>query len=78
MVAIITTYKGPTNTKGARVVAREPEGKRCTMTWRHDLEALENHRIAALTLMRRLGWGDHILTGTIKNGFAHIVVQNKE
>ena len=53
--AIITKYCGPTNTKGSRIRAYCDDGS----IWfgysdRHTSE--ENHMLAVLALLRKLGW----------------------
>lgn len=53
--AIQTRFLGPTNTRGARVVARADAG-RITVSWDYSQSIDENHRRAALALAERLGW----------------------
>ncbi len=61
--AITTTYRGPTNHRGSRVIAT-CEAKRITVSWDHALNADANHAAAALQLMRELGWDGELLPGT--------------
>ena len=56
MQAIVTKYLGPTDTRGGRVKATSASGKTLTVGWRHDLDSGDNHKLAAIGLMRKLGW----------------------
>ena len=55
MQAIMTTFKGPTNHRGARIIAR-CQAKRITVPWDHALDVEGNHRAAARILAKQLGW----------------------
>lgn len=48
--AIVTTFRGPTNHNGSRVLAR-CEAKKISVPWDHALDAGANHAAAALQLM---------------------------
>lgn len=65
MKAITTKYVGPTDTKGARIIAREPDGQRCTIGYPHELNAENAHRSAAEALRDKCGW-----KGTLIGGWA--------
>lgn len=54
--AITTKYLGPTDKRGARIVA-SCEAGRIVVGWNDSLEQFPNHRAAALALAKRLGWG---------------------
>lgn len=53
--AIQTTFRGPTNTRGARIVAQADAG-RLNVPWDYSQSVAENHRHAALALAALLGW----------------------
>jgi len=53
--AIVTTFYGPTNTRGSRIKA-QCYAKTMWFSWDHALEVTENHRQAAARLAFRLGW----------------------
>jgi hypothetical protein len=57
-LAIATRYLGPTDTKGGRIVAtcrRDCETTfRAVVPYSHDLNALENHHVAALECLARI------------------------
>ena len=72
--AIETRFLAPTNTLGSRVVAVSCGGSRLTLAWSHDLDAAANHRAVAVALMRRLGWGGRLVTGTLKHSYVHVLL----
>ena len=53
--AIVTTFYGPTNTKGSRVKA-QCDAKTMWFSWDYDLGVTENHQHAAARLVADLGW----------------------
>jgi hypothetical protein len=55
MQAIVTTYCGPTNTKGSRIIARCQAGS-VTHHYDYALNTERNHHAAAEKLIRKLGW----------------------
>ena len=75
MQAIQTKFHGPTNTKGSRIIATAWAG-RITLPYRHALNAVENHREAALTLASSKQWGwtdDSFVTGQLVNeSYVHV------
>lgn len=62
MQAISVKYLGPTNARGARMVARCDAG-RITVAWDHSMSPSDNARTACLTLLRKLGWWERTFTG---------------
>lgn len=76
MKAITTKYLGPTNVKGSRIKATEPDGKSVTLHWDHALDAEENHAAAAKALMTKLDWNHcNIVTGGLKDAYVHVLVR---
>jgi hypothetical protein len=55
MQAIETEYRGPTNTRGSRIIARAQAG-RISVPYDHALSVQENHDRAASELARQRGW----------------------
>ena len=53
--AIETRYFGPTEQRGARVLAQCQAGK-IVVSWDDDLDVNDNHRSAAIALVAKLGW----------------------
>jgi hypothetical protein len=72
MKAILTKYQGPTNYKGARIVAIEPDGKRVTIQYPYGLNPAEAHQAAAVELCKKLGWGGKLVTGALKHDYVHV------
>jgi hypothetical protein len=74
MQAIMTIYHGPTDTKGARIVARCDAG-RATVVYAHALDAPANHEAAARNLAGKLGWSGRMVSGALPTGaYAHVFV----
>lgn len=76
MQAIQTTYKGPTNTKGSRIIAKCAAG-RLVMGYNHALTVEGNHKEAARLLQYKLNWIGHqygaLVAGCLPNGdYAHV------
>lgn len=68
MKAITTRYAGPTNTRGSRIIASEPDGKRLTLSYDSSLDSETNHRVAAEALRDKLGWTGSLVGGYIGQG----------
>lgn len=66
MKAIVTQFKGPTNTLPSRVTARAEGVKPYTICfpWGHD----NAHRVVAQALADRQGWKGELIQGTLPNG----------
>jgi|688.fasta_scaffold2260611_1 hypothetical protein len=79
MLAIVTRYAGPTDTRGARILATWEMG-RLSRPYFHALDEVENHRCAALDAFQRMGldmsWLD-MHSGPTDKGYAHVVVPRK-
>jgi hypothetical protein len=75
MPAIMTKYLGPTNTRGARLVAW-CDAKRIVVPWSYEVGTDENHKKAATALAWSLGWLDRhdLVTGTVGALFVHVLV----
>ena len=72
MKAILTKYLGPTNFKGSRIKASEPDGKSVTLSWNHALDAPVNHFIAAKALQDKMQWKGELIQGWLKEGYVHV------
>lgn len=69
--AIQTTYRGPTDHRGSRIIARCDAG-RVVVPWDHAIGVGENHEAAARALASKLGWAwDHV-GGGIGNGYVWV------
>ena len=68
MVAIVTRYHGPTNTRGARYSARA-DGRVVYVGIDHALDEEGNHRRAAVKLCRLGVWDeDRFFGGSVRDG----------
>jgi hypothetical protein len=68
MLAIVTKYHGPTNTRGSRVSAAA-DGKRAAVAHESALDSEANHRRAVRALCDKLGWDeDRFYGGVMDDG----------
>lgn len=68
MIVITTKFYGPTNTKGARVVASTSGGHRHTVGYDYANGPLESHRKAATGLRDSMGWSGRLVGGDVTDG----------
>ena len=71
--AITTTFKGPTDYRGARIIARADAG-RITVPYNHGLSAAQNHQSAARRLAFKLNWHGVWCGGGVKAGYVFVLV----
>jgi hypothetical protein len=75
MKAITTTYHGPTNSHGSRIIARDTsDGHSVRIPYDHSLNSDGNHRKAAKQLLNKLGWYGTLATGSVKGAEVHVFV----
>jgi hypothetical protein len=67
MQAIVTSYRSPTNTVGARILAKAT-AKRITVPYEYGLSVEKNQCRAAETLAKKMGWAGRWHGGTLPNG----------
>ncbi len=80
MKAIKTTYRGPTNTRGSRIIATAEGGERdhrLAMPYRHDLNAEQGHQEAARALCAKLGWHGVMVTGGLRDCYVHVFTAHR-
>lgn len=53
---ITTEYRGPTNTKGSRIIAKTASGLFKTTAWDYALGVEENHACAAQAMVAKMNW----------------------
>lgn len=70
--AIVTTYFGPTGTKGSRVQAKAQAGT-IYVEWDDGLNSYDNHAAAAQEYCRRKHWTGELAHGALPNG-SHVFV----
>lgn len=76
MQAITTKYRGPTNSRGSRIIVRAQAG-RMTVPWDHALDVEENHDAAARAFIARWGWGSdgrRWVRGCLPDGSGNVYV----
>lgn len=66
MKAITVTFHGPTNTRGARLIADDGHGNRVTIPFPYELERNQAFRFAARTLCEKMGWQGVLCQGWTK------------
>lgn len=68
MKAIVTTYLGPTERRGPRIVATDSDNNRVTIPYPHDLSESQKHAHAARALCRKMGWSGTLAEGSLRPG----------
>ena len=75
MQAIRTRYLGPTDTRGARIVAETEGGLRAAVPYPHRLRSgAEAHAQAAYKLARAVGWGGDWACGALRTGYVFVAL----
>jgi hypothetical protein len=72
MIAILTKYLGPTDTKGSRYKAYTSNGQSITLDADHRKDYDLNHDAAAKALCQKMGWKGSLVRGGIETGFAYV------
>mgnify|MGYP001596465819 CR=1 FL=1 len=72
MKAIMTTYHGPTNTRGSRIIATDGDRNRISIPYPYELSGEACHRKAAEALKDKMGWKGELIGGGLKNGYAFV------
>ena len=70
--AIETRRLGPTNHRGARIIATTPGGQRLTRAWDWEKDVANNHRAAAEALRAKLDWPRIVAGGSTARGFVFV------
>lgn len=73
MQAICTKYVGPTNSRGARIIAESGSGQRVAISYPYELSGEAVHKAAAVALMKKLGWKYRIVGGSTKTGYCFVI-----
>jgi hypothetical protein len=74
MKAILTTYKGPTNTRGSRIIASDSDGNKVTISYPYDKTNEAAHRQAAEALCSKMQWAGKLAGGSLKNGYVWVFI----
>lgn len=75
MKAIVTKYRGPTDTRGSRITASDEDGNRVVMPYDHALNAEGNHVAAADKLCAKMGWTGKRACGGIKGAYVYVFTE---
>lgn len=68
MKAITTKFLPCTNTKGARIVARDGDGNRAVISYPDEARHDQKHWLAAKSLCQKMGWQGTLAQGWVKPG----------
>lgn len=66
--AIVTTYHGPTNSRGSRISAKDSDNNRVSISSPLELSGEEGHKLAAEALKKKMGWHGQLVGGHLKAG----------
>lgn len=73
MKAILTHYVGPTERRGARIIASDSDGNRAIAFYNHSVR--DPHLEAAVALVRKMGWAPVVLAqGGTRTGEAFVML----
>lgn len=72
MKAISTKYYGPTNTRGARIVATDLDGNRASIPYPPELSGDDCHAAAAAALCRKMNWTGKLISGGTPHGVVFV------
>lgn len=76
MVAILTKYIGPTNSRGSRYKAMRGDGRpgdpSLTVSANYQLSSEENHATAAFAFAQKMGWSGRWVGGGTYTGLAFV------
>ena len=71
--AVSTRYRGPTNTRGSRIIAQAEAG-RMSFPYDHALDLYANHAAAAAAFAERWGWDGEYVGGGTQDGYCFVRV----
>lgn len=72
MKAITTRYLGPTNTRGARIVADDGDGNRASVPYPDAMSGYAAHAVAVRALCSKLGWTGTYVPGAARTGYVWV------
>ena len=72
MKAITTRYKGPTDTKGSKIIATAEGGHKVTISYPYELSGEDVHAKAAICLCLKLGWKGELIGGGTDKGYVFV------
>ena len=77
MKAIKTVYRGPTNSRGSRIIASDEDGNRVTIPYPHELSGMDVHAKAAVELCRKMKWTGTLHGGGLKDCYVFVFAPTK-
>ncbi|MGD0135271.1 MAG: hypothetical protein ABSE57_24760 [Bryobacteraceae bacterium] len=78
MKAIVTKYRGATNTRGSRIAASDEDGNRTTIPYPHELSGEDVHRKAALALCEKMGWTGRLTGASLRSGYVFVFTETSD
>lgn len=69
--AIVTKYRGPTNSRGSRIIASADAG-RIVVPLDYSKSTAENHAAAAAALCAKFGWQGELVQGGMPDGKGYV------
>jgi hypothetical protein len=72
MKAIFTKYHGCTESRGARVSARDTDGNRVSVPYEHATNHTNAHVLAAQALCKKMNWNGYATSSHTKEGMVFI------
>ncbi len=72
MKAILVKYKGPSNTKGSRLIASDGDRNRITVGYPHELSGSAVYEYAATLLCKKMNWQGELIGGQLGNDHVFI------
>ncbi len=76
MTSIITKFVGPTNYRGARIIADAGMGRRVTVSY--DYGSRDPHREAAIALCAKFDWHGQLVQGGMERGSAFVFLSTED
>lgn len=78
MQAIMTKYLGPTDYRGSRIKAYTESGQTLTIDYPHERNmGADAHSVAALALVKRLGWRGDLIAGATDTGYVFVFADSE-
>ena len=78
MKAILTRYRGPTDTRGGRILASDMDGNRTSIPYPHSLSSDDGHFRAAVALCHKMGWQGELAGGYTREGMAWVWIADRD
>ena len=74
MKAIETRYIGPSNTRGARMVADDGAGNRVTIPYDYAVSRDQVHADACRALLDKMKWQGELISGSTRRGMVWVFI----